>query len=203
MCILLSTMKNPVYMHPALYRFAMRLLYGKHYEDRYKTLAALIPENSTVIEVCMGDAYLYEHYLKQKNIKYQGLDINKTFIEHATGKNISCKLFDLSKEEIPSADYVIMQGSLYQFMPDEKNIIARLLVASSKCVLIAEPVVNMADSKVLVVSFLAKYFSRTDGGEHPNRFNEKTLSECFSTYREFSESLLIPGGREMIGVFLK
>jgi len=64
----------------------MKLLYRSFFDERYKRIAELIPENAHVVELCMGDAYLYEYYLKNKHVTYTGIDLNPVFIKAARKK---------------------------------------------------------------------------------------------------------------------
>ncbi len=76
-------MQSPIYWHPKLYEFAMKKLYGAFYESRYTNLVKLIPDNCQLLELCMGDLYFYEHYLKNKNINYSCADVNPIFVRAA------------------------------------------------------------------------------------------------------------------------
>lgn len=151
----------------------------------------------------MGDAYLYQNYLARKQVNYLGLDINNTFVKSAIRKDISARMFDVMTDEVVPADYVIMQGSLYQFIPEEKRIIRSLLDAAKKQLVISEPVKNRAQSKNPLISFLARFAVNPGTGHAKERFNEKTLVECFQGFPEFKEAKTIPGGIDMIGVFEK
>src|SRR3974390_2675847 len=193
-------MKSPVYWHPDLYHFIMRQLYGKDFTVRYEAIEKLIPENSDVVELCMGDAYLYRNYLSSKKINYLGLDINQTFVKAAIQKNIPAKIHNLLTDEIPVADYIIIQASLYQFIPREKKIIQKMLASAGKKLVIAEAIKNRADSPNPLVSFLAKNFVDPGTGKAALRFNATSLLECFRSFKEFREELTIESGKEMIGV---
>ena len=196
-------MRSPVYWHPFLYHIIMRLLYGKDFNSRYEALANLIPPNASVSELCMGDGFLFHKFLTLKNIKYIGLDFNKTCIKAANRKKIKVQLHNVLVDGIPPADFVIMQGSLYQFIPNEDVIIQKMLDAASVAVIIAEPIRNRADSKNIFVSSLAKYAVNPGSGHITKRFNEKTLLECFRRHKEFREEQIVDSGKELVGVFLK
>ena len=196
-------MRSPVYWHPYIYRLFIKILYGKNFNARYSAVADLIPENSTVIEVCPGDGYLYEYYLSKKNIKYSGLDINSDFVRAAGNRHIPFILHNLFTEEIPHADYIVIQASLYQFIPQEHFIIKKLLNAANSTLIISETVRNLSESKNPLVAFLAKYSANPGKGHTPKKFNRDTLLACFNKYPEFKEMKEIEGGREIIGVFRK
>lgn len=181
----------------------MKLLYGKYFEARYQAIADLIPKNATVVDVCAGDAYLYRHYLKAKDITYTGLDINPVFVRAGKRNNISFIQHDLFRDNIPSAEYVVIQASLYQFMPQEISVINKLMDAAQHALIIAEPVRNLSESGNSFIKLVAKY-SANPGKNHPtNRFNQETLSACFRKFKELKDVKTIDGGREMIGIFHK
>jgi hypothetical protein len=196
-------MRSPVYWHPAVYHLIMKLLYGKFFRARYEAIAKLIPESATIVEVCAGDGYLYQNYLSKKNIHYTGLELNPAFVNAARKRRFPFHLSNLITDEVPSADYVIIQASLYQFIPDEHRIIRKLLHAANKTLIIAEPIRNLSDSSNSFVKFLAKYSANPGDTHATKRFNRSTLLECFSHYPEFKKSFEIEGGREMVGIFQK
>ena len=69
------------YQTPWLYEGLMRVLYRGGYNARSEALAALIPERSSVVDLCCGPATLYFKYLRFKQVSYTGLDINRGFVE--------------------------------------------------------------------------------------------------------------------------
>ena len=196
-------MRSLLYWHPSSYHFIMQQLYGKDFNTRYEKIASLIPAKAEVVELCMGDAYLYRKYLSVKKVSYLGLDVNETFVHAAEKKNIPAKFFNILYDEIPAADYIIMQAGLYHFIPDEKKIIQKMLNASRKFVLISEPVNNRAHSKNPLVSFIAKYGANPGTGQALHRFDEKSAMECFRSFKEFREDMTVKAGKEIAGVFAK
>ena len=92
---------------------------------------------------------------------------------------------------LPPADYVVMQASLYHFLPDPGPLVDRMLRAARCRVIIAEPVRNLATSGVPWVSRLAR--RQTDpgtggaaerGGRLGFRFTPQTMDEFFSRYHQ-------------------
>ena len=65
-------MKSITYWHPFLYQVLMKLLFRESYNARYLEIANLIENNSSVIDICCGDAKLYE-FLKKKMLNIPGL----------------------------------------------------------------------------------------------------------------------------------
>lgn len=195
-----------IYQNILLYQLFMRLLYGRHFEDRYKTVAGQIPHGSSVMDVCAGDAYLYTRYLKGKNDDYLAIDNSPFFIRSARKRNIACMQLNVMDDPFPTADVVVMMASLYQFIPQEKSVIKKLLQSARRKLIITEPVSNLSSSRIHFISRMAHHLSipyqasRQYKGE---RFNRQRLGDLFSSYKEFKKFTPIPGGREMMGIFIK
>ena len=192
-----------IYQHPLIYETLMRVLYGKHYANRYERLAKHIPANSTVLDVCCGPAVLYHRYLKHKGIDYTGVDINPKLLkalENSGGKSLC---MDLSSDvPLPVADYVIMQASLYHFLPLQvDHILDKLCKAARKQVLIAEPVKNLSDSPIPIIARFAKKSANPGTGDQSHRFNEATLDLTMGRFKasgQLNGSEMIAGGREKL-----
>lgn len=180
----------------------MRCLHGRHFAGRYQSIANLIPEGASVVEVGAGDAWLYRHFLKQKSIHYLGLDNAPAFVSAAQSRQIPFRSFDLRTEEIPQADYVIQQASLHLFYQDAPAILQRLLDAARHRVIIAEPVKNLADSRNPLLALLGRRLTRPHGNgeDHTRRFTRETFLQLVGSCPEFKEIFPEPGGREHIAV---
>src|SRR4051812_13722935 len=97
----------------------MLALYGRHYGARSRAIADLIPERSSVVDLCCGPGVLYERYLKAKAVRYTGLDLNERFVARVDRLGGVGVVRDLNDgRPFPEADTVVMQASLYQFLPD-------------------------------------------------------------------------------------
>jgi SAM-dependent methyltransferase len=180
----------------------MLLLYGRHYTSRYRAISDLIPNGSSVLDVCCGPAILYQRYLRERSVQYTGLDINETFIARLIRKGGQGRVWDLRNEEpLPPADYVIMQSSLYHFLPNPSRVIDRMLQAAQKRVIISEPIRNLTTSNSRLLSLLGRLFTDPGVGEHSLRFTEASLADFFAGYASLvSESFTIAGGRERMYV---
>ncbi len=191
-----------IYRSAALYEIAMLLLYGRFYVERYRALAGLVPIGSSVLDVCCGPATLYHRYLRSKSVSYVGLDINERFIRRLLHRGAGGFVWDLrTNEPLPAADYVVMQASLYHFLPDAVPVVDRMLRAARKQVIIAEPIHNLTTGRSRLLSSLSRRFTDPGSGEQGRRFTETSLRELFSNYKgRVSASFLIAGGREQIYV---
>jgi SAM-dependent methyltransferase len=194
-----------IYKNSALYQLTNRLLYGRHHAARYRVIADLIPAQSSVVDLCCGPAALYHHHLKYKSVHYTGLDISPYFIDALNRRGGRGLLWDLrSDKPLPHADYVVIQGSLYFFLPDPSPLIDRMLAAATSQVIIAESIRNLSTSEVTLVSNIAKKMAGAVEGSHPSRFTEATLDKFFQRYSSrLRRSFKIPGGRDKIYVLEK
>jgi SAM-dependent methyltransferase len=191
-----------IYRSTSVYELSMLLLYGRHYTSRYRAIAELIPAGSSILDLCCGPALLYDRYLRSKGVQYTGLDINASVIARLNRRGGSGKVWDLRSEKpLPPAEYVIMQASLYHFLPDASSVVDRMLQAALKRVIIAEPIRNLATSDSRALSLLGRLFTNPGVGEHSQRFTEATLADFFLGYgSNLIESFAIAGGREHVYV---
>ena len=191
-------MRSILYWNSYIYSFLVRLQFNKYYTDRYIAVKNIIEDNSSVIDVCCGDSKLYS-FLKCKNVKYLGLDFNTKFIKYSKKNNINVKNFNIIEEVIPKADYVVMQASLYQFIPDHNQVINKLFNAALKCLIITEPVKSFAQSKNRVISMAGKLLNNPGDSLKEHRFTLKTLKEAMSPFSDnIVKEFLIKGGIEYL-----
>lgn len=191
-----------IYRNGAIYGLLMRALYGRHYGARYGAIAGLIPVGATVVDVCCGPATLYTRYLRTKSVDYTGLDLNDGFIARLTAAGGHGRVWNAHSETpLPAADFVIMQASLYHFLPEPGPVIDRMLAAARSRVIVAEPIRNMATSDNRVLATIGRRFTNAGDGAQTRRFTEETLDEFFSGYAErIEQQSLIAGGREKLYV---
>ncbi len=195
--------RSLVYRNPFLYESVMIALYGRHYAARFRAIAELIPAGSRVLELCCGPGILFSRYLKEKRVDYTGLDVNTRFIAELTRRAGRGIVWDLhSNKPLPPADTVVMQASLYQFLPDAEPVVRRMLAAAESQVIIAEPIRNLSDSRLRVLAACARHHTDAGLGATPMRFTRQTLAEFFDRLAlQPRQRFLIPGGREEVYVF--
>ena len=191
-----------IYKNAFFYEVAMRMLYGRYYSARYSAIADLIPEGSTVLDLCCGPAVLFDRYLRRKRIEYTGLDMSESFIKRLRARGGKGEVWDLLKETaLPQADCVVMQASLMHFLPSPLPVIGRMLHAARQRVIIAEPIRNLAESTNPVVAMISRRLTDPGNGKSSARFNQQTLDKLFLPFADLiEEAFLIPGGREKIYV---
>jgi SAM-dependent methyltransferase len=191
-----------IYRNAFIYEWVMRGLYGRHYDARYKAIAELIPNDQTVLDVCCGPAFLYQYYLRDRCVEYTGLDMNAAFIKRLVARGGKGEVRDLREDQpLPRADVVIMQASLYHFLPDARPIVDRLIAAAIRQVIIAEPIRNLATSPSRVLAWMGRMLTDPGSGDQPHRFTEASLDRLFTDYAPLvAHSFLIAGGREKVYV---
>ena len=180
----------------------MRFLYKNNFRERYKIIFDLIPRGAEIIDVCCGDCYIYYNFLKDKNVEYFALDINEIFVKAAKRGGVRAERFDLLKDQLPRSDYILMQASMYHFIPNQDEIIQKILNSTKKRAIISESVVNLSASKNLLVSKISKILTNPGTEHSTERFNKESLLNFFNKYNVTSIHK-IKGGRDIIGVFDK
>jgi SAM-dependent methyltransferase len=192
-----------VYRSACGYELLMVALYGRHYRARMAAVAQQVPAGASVLELCCGPGTLYERYLRERVAGYIGMDVNARFIAGLKRRGVDARVLDLAHgcEPLPAVDVVIMQASLYHFLPRPESVVARMLAAARERVVIAEPVRNLATSDVAAVRWLGRRAADPGIGTHEERFTEATLDRLMDRYRErVIAAFLVPGGREKVYV---
>ena len=90
-------------------------LYGPAYFRRFRELGACVENGSSVVDLCCGFGDFYVYALRDKGIKYTGVDLSGEFAVYAAKKGINVQQGNIENYEFPSADYYVMIGSLYHF----------------------------------------------------------------------------------------
>ncbi len=192
-----------IYRSARGYELLMRALYGRHYAARMSAVAGEVPNGASVLELCCGPGTLYLRHLRERASGYIGLDVNERFVAGLRRRGVDARRVDLAADEqpLPSADVVIIQASLYHFLPHSERIVERMLAAARERVIVAEPIRNLASSGVPIVRLLGRRATDPGVGGHADRFTEDTLDELMRRYRErIVKAFPIPGGREKVYV---
>ena len=196
------TTQSFIYANRRAYHWLMRGLYGRHFEDRYRAIAAHVPASSRVVDVCAGDAYLYLAHLRHKPVTYVAVDASPQLVAWARARGVDARVFDVWNDDLPHGDNVIMQASLYQFLPHADRIVDKLLAAARQQVIITEPIRNIADSDNPVLALIGHRFTRPASGHYAaRRFNRASFTALCRAYPELQTLDDLPGGREMLAVF--
>jgi SAM-dependent methyltransferase len=192
-----------IYRSAQGYELLMRVLYGRHYAARMSVVAEQVPAGASVLELCCGPGTLYLHHLRDRAGSYIGVDVNERFVAALRRRGVDARQLDLAgaAEPLPAADVVIMQASLYHFLPEAGALVDRMLAAARDRVIVSEPVRNLASSDLPGVALLGRRAADPGVGAHADRFTEATLDELMARYRERTLAAFpIPGGREKVYV---
>ena len=192
-----------IYRHAAAYELLMRALYGRHHAGRLRAVAEQIPPGASVLELCCGPGSLYLGWLRDRVGSYVGLDANPGFVARLTARGVDARLADLGADAtpLPHADIVVMQASLYHFLPHANAVVDRMLVAASQSVIVSEPIRNLTSSRLPGIG--AAVARATDPGvgheTSARRFTESSLDELMDRY-DIRSRFLAPGGRDKVYV---
>ena len=205
----MSSGTSLVYQYPWVYDFVMKVLYGpKGYQDRYEAMRPWIPNNARVCDVCCGPGTLYKKLSPFVKIHYIGVDLNPGFassVKALGGQFIQHDV--LEQSPLPRADVVIMQASLYHFLPDTDRVhtvIRKLFEAATQRVIIAEPVKNLSDSDNPMIAWMAKRAANPGNGHASYRFNLSSLETVLTPFQSsITHQATIASGREKLYVFDK
>lgn len=193
-----------IYRSAVGYELLMRTLYGRHYAARLRAVADRVPRGASVLELCPGPGALYRRHLRNSSSTYSAIDVNERFVARLRRLGADAKLRDLiGAEPLLAADVVIMQASLYHFLPDAGAIVDRMLAAARHRVIIAEPVRNLANSRLPPVALIGRRVADPGAGaeSHAHRFTEATLDRLMGRYARLTQEVFrIPGGREKVYV---
>ena len=194
--------KSLIYRSPLAYRAVMAVLYGRYYRARSRSVAALVPSGASVLELCCGPGTLYLEHLRAKGVRYRGLDLNPVFVRALRRRGIDAEVRDVAEPApLPAADVVLIQASLYHFLPDAGAVVDRMRAAARHTVIVSEPVRNLASSRRGLVARIAARSASPGDREHPARFTEASLGALMARYGDaVRERRSIPGGRDAIYV---
>jgi SAM-dependent methyltransferase len=198
-----GTNTSAIYRSARGYELLMRVLYGRHYAARMRVVAEHVPWGASVLELCCGPGTLYFRYLSERAAGYVGVDVNSRFVARLRRSGVDARCHELTRdaEPLPVADVVIMQASLYHFLPDAEWIVDRMLAAARERVIVSEPIRNLASSGVPGVSLVSRRAADPGVGGHTGRFTEATLDQLMKRHRgQVSSAFKIPGGREKVYV---
>ena len=203
MAILAPLPESLIYRSAWGYGLAMRALYGRYYAARDAAVAAHVPDGAGVLELCCGPARLYLCELRGRTSSYVGLDASERFVQRLRRRGVDARRADVAAAELPTADVVVMQASLYHFLPapSAAAMVQRMQAAARDRVVISEPVRNLASSRVGLVAWLAAGGAATGGGAHAQRFDEASLRALMGGFGEdVLHAAPAPGGREHVYV---
>lgn len=182
-------LRSPLYQNAMLYEAVMAGLYGRTaYLERFQAVAKFIESGNRVLDVCAGPCRL-AGYVKKKGATYTAYDLSPFFVERGIRRGIDIQLRDIASTAIPSGafDVVVLQSSLYQFIPEEQRLLSKLLHATPRLIL-TEPVQNVSSSAMPWLQRFSRWFTEPEKGDQAylgKRFSEETLKQALEPYREW------------------
>ncbi len=191
-------MRGLFYVSPLMYECFMRLLYGREFAARYEAVARVLEGCDSVVDVCCGPAIL-TRWLNGR-IDYQGLDCNPTFVRSVSRHGFRVIEADVRDVDIPRADAIVLMSSLYHFIPEEDDLINRMIAACRTRVIICEPVKHTSHKNPWLTRFAESFMDPGIPYSH-ERFDEASMAACFRRLGfQHTEPV---GTRELMGVFEK
>jgi SAM-dependent methyltransferase len=195
-------MNSPVYWSMSFYEAALTLALGRHYDQIFSNVAALIPPGASVLDLCCGTARLYRRHLKRKNVLYRGLEFNKHFVSKLRHEGINVEQGDIRTACFPRMDYVVMCSSFHLVNEAREAVFQKMMAAATKAVIISEPVVNLAQHPNPWLARLARWLSNPGIGDFSFRYN-LTQFKKFCSLKDMSYFLHQPGEPIAIAIFNK
>lgn len=149
----------------------MQLLYKGYYYLRFRKITKHI-KGKKVVELCFADTVVAK-YCRRNDIVWTGYDINKSFVDRAKRLRYNAVCEDVEQAPLPSADAVIICGSLYHFYGKEEMILAKMLAAAPR-IIVSEPVFNLSQRNDNI-GRIARRSASINNKEHSFRYTEKTI----------------------------
>tara|TARA_B100000902_G_scaffold83121_1_gene87703 strand:- start:861 stop:1475 length:615 start_codon:yes stop_codon:yes gene_type:complete len=191
-----------IYWHPFVYNSLLFLLYNGRPHDRFKEIAKEICDGDDVIDLCAGNDFLFKN-LAKRPINYTAYDINLRFINSLKNKGINAYKLDVSKENIPKGDVIVLASALYHFYPDCQKLIDRMLEKAEKKVVIVEPIRNAVNSTNKFIADMAERAGRVNNCKTDYRFDEDSLRSLLDSVKVPMKTSVICNGRDLCAVFYK
>lgn len=189
-----------VYRAAWIYDMVLWILYRGRPRDRFRHVAEEIPPGSSVLDLCAGTAMLYRE-LRKRAVQYMAMDINPILVNSLKRKGVHAVCADILKTDLPNADFVIMNSSLYHFWPNIEFIVRKMLASANKMVIILEPIQSTTHSRLFLLSCFAKWASMVDGVTPHFHFTPKTFRETMESIPGLVKIETLENGRDMLAVF--
>lgn len=195
--------KSPIYWSIGLYKTALKMTLGSQFDRIFSDVAALIPDHSSVLDLCCGTALLKRNHLdKRIDISYAGIDINENFVRPLRRDGLHVVEADVRTTVFPRADYVVMCSSFHLMNNAADLIFRKMTDAARKAVIISEPVINFACHPNRLLSRLAQWLGNTGEGDCSFRYDVRSFS-AFCERNNVSSFLYKSGESIAVAVFDK
>ncbi len=198
------------YTHPRLYDFGMSIIHGKNYTKRYVLIAEIIQPNSSVLDIGCGSCLL-QRYIEDKNVHYEGWDLNPFFVKNTQKKGGLILLKNATKATIPEKDYIVISDVLHHIAKKDKGLVKECLKKIKKALIIVEP---FTDSKEVgrkahgflrkirrKISFIEKIIGENDGVNNPHDILIKTQNDLIKYFDMFGINTKKVIGGELVVIY--
>lgn len=192
--------KSPVYWTPAGYDRAMQLLLRSDHSRAYRAVAALIPPDASVVDVCCGTGQLARAFTDLDPARYLGLDFNGHFVRSLQMSGLRAQHVNVVTDAIPAADYVVMCMSFYHFIASQVDVFAKLRAAARRAVIICEPVQNLSRHRLRWLAKSSNLLTNPGVGDFGSRFNLASF-HAFADQNGATEFIHHDGGKVATAVF--
>jgi glycosyltransferase involved in cell wall biosynthesis len=161
--------RSPLYWTCIGYDLVSQLAFGRQARATLAAVADRIPDGASVVDLCCGTARLAREFLLRRGCAYVGIDANGHFVMGTRKRGVTVRLADVTREPIPSADYVVMCSSLYHFGDAGVEMIRRMRAAARRAVIVSEPVRNMTALPGGLGAIIARLTNPGTGGDYLHR----------------------------------
>ena len=118
----------------------------------------------------------------------------------ARKRGVTARFFDLLKDPVPKAEYVIMCSSFYHFRKREAELIGRMKAAATKAAIVSEPVRNLSSHGFAPLAWVMNKLTNPGAGDYRYRYTLESFRE-FAERNGATEVLYSPADRNAIAVF--
>ncbi|MGH6635675.1 MAG: class I SAM-dependent methyltransferase [Gammaproteobacteria bacterium] len=192
-----------LYKNTYLYHGLINFVYGVSRKERFHAVVRWVPDDMEVLDVCCGDGTLASYLAR--GVNYRGLDQSPVFVREAQALGRSVELFDVRMGDLPSADVVVCQVSLFQFYPQAESMLARLLDAAKYRLVISESVFSLSQSHWSWLATIVGRGTKTKGkSTHTFRYTSSSLRQLYQPYpANLRHAAEVCNGREWVYVLDK
>ncbi|MGH8602520.1 MAG: class I SAM-dependent methyltransferase [Gammaproteobacteria bacterium] len=170
-----------LYKNTYLYHGLINAVYGVSRKERFHAVVRWVPDDMEVLDVCCGDGTLATYLAR--GVNYRGLDQSPAFVRQAQALGRAVELFDVRAGDLPSADVVVCQVSLFQFYPQAESMLARLFDAAKYRLVISESVFSLSQSRWSWLASVVGRGTKTKGmSTHTFRYTASSLRQLFQPY---------------------
>lgn len=188
------------YASPLIYDALIWFLYSGRPRRRFRSVIEEIPVGSSVVDLCAGTSMFHDE-LQYKRVEYTAVDVNPSFVRAFGRKGIRALCIDIRKGNLPRADILVMNSSLYHFIPNVDKVLGEMLAAARRKVIILEAVESFSNSRFSPLERFAKNVITVDGIVPEFHFTAQSFRHSMEAISRSVRFDSVGGGRDMLAVF--